>query len=111
MKHFCTILVVALVLAMTHAAWCGRGTDTAWKDYASELPPDVRERLQSLRGATAQSRGEHRQSDAARKDAKLERERFLQTLPEEERERLRQKIRQLEEHSSPVQGAKNFRDK
>ncbi len=110
MKHFCTILVVALALVMANRAWCGRGPDTAWKDYASELPPEVRERLQSLRGNSSSLR-EHRQSDVAKKDAKLERERFLQTLPEDERERLRLKIRQIEEHSSPSQGSKSFRDK
>lgn len=111
MKRFGTILIATSVLTTAGAAWCARGTDTAWKDYASELPPEVRERLQSLRGSNSSSMREHRQGDAAKKDAKLERERFLQSLPESERERLRQKIRQIEEHSSSSQGSKSFRDK
>lgn len=110
MKRFGTILIATSVLATAGAAWCAK-TDTAWKDYASELPSDVRERLQSLRGNNSSSMHERRQSEVAKKDAKLERERFLQSLPESERERLRQKMRQIEEHSNPSQGSKSFRDK
>lgn len=110
MKCRNTFLLLAAVAALAGSAWCGRSSDTAWKDYASELPPEVRERLQSLRGNSSSLR-EHRQSDVAKKDAKLERERFLQSLPEDERERLRLKIRQIEERSSLPSSSKGFRDR
>ena len=109
MKNLLNLLIAGFCFALADAAWA-RSADTAWKDYASELPSDVRERLQGLRSSSASAHGEHRSTEVA-KDAKLERERFLQSLPEAERERLRQKIRQLEERSGSSQVGKGFRDK
>ncbi len=98
---------IGLALALAGAAWCA-GSDTGWANYASDLPSDVKERLQTLHGSSAQLR----ERQTVRGSAKVERERFLQSLPEAERERLRQKIRRLEEQpSSSTRASGTFRDR
>jgi len=85
--------------------------DTSWsQDYASELPADVRERLQHLHSATPPTSVDRSNSDM-HKSAKVQREQFLQSLPDAERERLRQKIRQMEERPKTSRTAPSgFRD-
>lgn len=98
------MLVAALV------ASAGAQTDTAWsRDYASELPVQVRERLQQLRKQPVRPASEH-PSPETRATLKAQREQFLQSLPEGQREKLRQKIRELEERpKAPRNAADGFR--
>jgi hypothetical protein len=111
MNHSIRIWEMALLLGALSQAVVAGARDTSWsQDYASELPADVRDRLQHLRTAVPPASVD-RSTPEARKSVKAQREQFLKSLPEAEQERLRQKIRQLEERPKTSRTApSSFRD-
>lgn len=108
--HLLHIAILGALLepSLGHAAG---SSDTSWgTDLASELPAEVRERLRALKQETKEEKGS-RPNPEQRKDLRTQRERFLQTLPEGERMRLRQKIQQFEERPAKPRDPRDFRDK
>jgi hypothetical protein len=111
MNHSIRIWEMALLLGAFSQCVVAGTRDTSWsQDYASELPADVRGRLQNLRSATPAASID-RSTPQARQSVKAQREQFLKSLPDAEQERLRVKIRQLEERPKSSRTApSSFRD-
>jgi hypothetical protein len=112
MKRTPILQVAILGALLTPVSQAAPGTgDTTWgSDLSEELPADVRTRLRQLK-QNAPTEKTQRSAPESRRDLKGQRERFLQSLPEAERTRLRQKIHQFEERPVPPRGPHDFRDR
>jgi len=112
MKRTPFVKAVILGTFLAPIGWAAPGSsDTSWgADLSDELPADVRARLRSLKQESREEKSS-RPAQEVKKDLRGQREKFLQSLPETERVRLRQKIQQFEERPVQPRDPHDFRDK